>query len=83
MFYPNLLWVMNGTRRRRQSVRSLSRLTRHGVRVRHDRSVGIDPAAGTVELAEGGRLGYDRLVLGLGPQTNPGAIAGAEAAQHG
>jgi len=50
------------------------------VTFRHSRVVGVDIAAGTVALADGGRLPYDDLVLAAGSVTATFGVAGAE--QH-
>jgi sulfite dehydrogenase len=46
--------------------RSYTGLERHGVRVVNDEVTAVDPAKRTVQLAAGGQLAYDRLVVSPG-----------------
>lgn len=52
----------------------------HAVEVVQDRAVALDPAAGTVALAGGRTLGYDRLVLSPGIEIRWGALEGYDEA---
>lgn len=60
---------------------SLRAMLRHrGVEIRLGDVVGVDPAAQELALADGGRLGYDRLVLAAGAVTQDLGIEGV--AEH-
>lgn len=56
-------------------------LRRRGVQVRLGDVIGIDPDERQVALADGGRIGYDRLVLAAGAVTQDLGIEGV--AEHG
>jgi sulfide:quinone oxidoreductase len=80
-FAPSFLWLMTGERRAEQITRNLRALVRPGVEVVHGEVRAIDVAAGCVET-DGGRIGYDHLVLALGAELAPGAIPGLAEAAH-
>jgi 3-phenylpropionate/trans-cinnamate dioxygenase ferredoxin reductase subunit len=52
----------------------------HAIELRHGPAVGIDPAAHTVELADGELVAYERLLLATGAKPRPLSVPGAELA---
>jgi NADPH-dependent 2,4-dienoyl-CoA reductase/sulfur reductase-like enzyme len=59
-----------------------SSLARYGVQVVHDEATAVNTSAKTVQLARGGELKYDRLVVSPGIDFMYGDIAGYEAAMN-
>jgi sulfide:quinone oxidoreductase len=80
-FGPSFLWVMSGARRPEQVTVDLRRLTRRGVELTQGEVQAIDVGAGRVETATGS-IPYDRLVVALGAELAPDAIAGFAEAAH-
>ena len=70
-------WVLGGLRTMKDITQTYTALrTRHGVNVIADRVVGVDAAKGTVKLAGGKTIGYDRLVVSPGIDFKYDAIPG-------
>jgi sulfide:quinone oxidoreductase len=80
-FAPSFLWVMSGARRPEQVTVDLSRLTRRGVELTQAEVRTIDVGAGRVETSTGS-IPYDRLVVALGAELAPDALAGFAEAAH-
>lgn len=80
-FAPSFLWVMVGDRRPDQIVRDLRTLVRQGVDVVQAEVVGIDPAGGRVETTRQ-PISYDYLIIALGAELAPEAVAGLEETAH-
>jgi sulfide dehydrogenase [flavocytochrome c] flavoprotein subunit len=76
--YGNLL--LAGRRTLPQITHSYDGLVKRGVRHVRDTAVAIDPAARTVRLAGGERVGYDKLILSPGIAIRWGGIAGYDEA---
>jgi NADPH-dependent 2,4-dienoyl-CoA reductase/sulfur reductase-like enzyme len=76
--YGNLL--LAGERQINQISHSYDGLRSRGVRVIHDRAMGIDPPAKRVRLQGGETLAYDRLILSPGIAIRWGAIEGYDQA---
>lgn len=76
--YGNLL--LAGERQINQISHSYDGLRSRGVRVIHDRAMGIDPPAKRVRLQGGETLAYDRLILSPGIAIRWGAIEGYDEA---
>lgn len=79
IFYPSLLWVLEGKRQPRQLLRPLRRLAANGIEVLQAEVKAIDPVARVVR-ADGKELAYDFLVIALGAELAPQTIPGFEAA---
>jgi sulfide:quinone oxidoreductase len=75
LFQPSLLWLMVGRRRRDQIERPLRSLLARGVEVVEAEVREIDPQARQVETAAG-VLSADALVIALGAELAPDAVAG-------
>jgi sulfide:quinone oxidoreductase len=75
LFQPSLLWLMVGRRRRDQIERPLRTLLARGVEVVEAEVREIDPQARQVETAAG-VLSADALVIALGAELAPDAVAG-------
>ena len=80
-FAPSFPWVMSGARRPEQVTVDLRRLTRRGVELTQAEVRAIDVGAGRVETSTGS-IPYDRLVVALGAELAPDAIAGFAEAAH-
>ena len=80
-FAPSFLWMMTGDRKPDQAVRDLRTLVRPGVEVVQAEVVGIDIGGGRVQTTRQS-LGYDHLVIALGAELAPDAIAGLAEAAH-
>lgn len=80
-FAPSFLWVMSGARRPEQVSVDLRRLTRRGVELVQAEVQAIDAGAGSVETSTGS-IPYDRLVVALGAELAPNALAGFAEAAH-
>ena len=76
--YGNLL--LAGRRTLPQITHSYDGLVKRGVKHVRDTAVAIDPAARTVRLAGGERVGYDKLILSPGIAIRWGGIAGYDEA---
>ncbi len=75
LFQPSLLWLMVGRRRREQIERPLRSLLASGVELVEADVRAIDPGARRVETAAG-VLSADALVVALGAELVPDAVAG-------
>jgi sulfide:quinone oxidoreductase len=75
LFQPSLLWLMVGRRRREQIERPLRSLLARGVELVEAEVQAIDPLARRVETATG-VLSADALVIALGAELAPDAVAG-------
>ncbi len=75
LFQPSLLWLMVGRRRREQIERPLRSLLARGVELIEAEVHGVDPGARQVETAAG-VLSADALVVALGAELAPDAMAG-------
>lgn len=75
LFRPNSIYVPFGLDPGKLRVPLAKPLATRGIEFVRDRAVGVDPAAGTVEL-EGGKLLYDRLVIATGSDMRPEEIPG-------
>lgn len=80
-FAPSFPWVMSGARRPEQVTIDLRRLTRRGIELVQAEVQAIDAGAGSVETATGS-IPYDRLVVALGAELAPNALAGFAEAAH-
>ena len=81
LYAPSLLWLMVGLRRRAELTKDLRAMVRPGVEVVQAAVEGIEPQHGYVQ-ADGRKLGYDVLVVGLGADLAPDAVPGYAAAAH-
>ena len=75
LFQPSLLWLMVGRRRRQQIERPLRSLLARGVELIEADVRAIDPQTQQVETAAG-VLSADALVVALGAELAPDAVAG-------
>ena len=75
LFQPSLLWLMVGRRRREQIERPLRSLLARGVELIEAEVRTIDPQTRQVETAAG-VLSADALVVALGAELAPDAVAG-------
>jgi len=75
LFQPSLLWLMVGRRRREQIERPLRSLLARGVELVEAEVRAVDPQARQVET-QAGVLSADALVLALGAELAPDAVAG-------
>lgn len=73
-FFSNL--YLGGLRTLESLTHNYAGLAAIGVRMIHDRAVKVDPAARTVDLQGGAKVGYDKLVLSPGIEFKYAAIAG-------
>lgn len=80
-FAPSLLWVMSGARRPEQVSTDRRRLRRAGIEVLEAEVSGIDPVRRAVQTSTG-ELSFDRLVIALGAELAPDALAGFSEAAH-
>jgi sulfide:quinone oxidoreductase len=82
-YQPGWLYLPFGEEQPRHLVRRERGLLNRRVRLVTDRAERIDPAAKTVDLADGERLRYDSLVVATGARLAPEAVPGfAEGAHH-
>jgi sulfide:quinone oxidoreductase len=81
VFQSSLLWHMVGERRAEQFTRPLARLGRKGIEVRRAEIEELD-LEGRVVGTSSGDLEYDALVVALGAQLVPEAVAGFEQLAH-
>ncbi len=72
--------VIGGLNTMARITHSYDGLRAHGVTIVHDRATGIDAAKKSVSLANGGDVGYDRLIVSPGIGFRWGAIEGYDAA---
>jgi sulfide:quinone oxidoreductase len=77
VYQPGFLYVAVGQEVPEALSRPESRLLRHDVRLVTEGAVRVDPHARTVELASGGVLRYDSLVLATGSRTVMEEVPGA------
>src|ERR1041384_3675972 len=81
LYQPGLLYVALGEANGRWLSRDERTLLRTGVNLVVERAIRIHPEAGTVQLARGGSLDWDYLVLATGarlvPEEIPGLIEGS------
>lgn len=75
VYQPSLLWQMVGERRPSQFSRPLSRIERKGVEFRHTEVQALD-LVNRVVVTASGDLDYESLVVSLGAQLAPEAVAG-------
>ncbi len=80
-FAPSFLWVMTGARRPEQTSADRRRLRRAGVEVLQADALEIDPAGRRVKTSQG-EVAFDRLVVALGAELAPDALAGFAEAAH-
>jgi sulfide dehydrogenase [flavocytochrome c] flavoprotein subunit len=72
--------VITGLRELSAQQFSYDRVAADGIRVTRGTATAVDPQARTVTLADGARLGYDRLVLAPGIDIRWGALSGYDEA---
>jgi sulfide:quinone oxidoreductase len=81
IYQPGFLYVALGQAQGRWLSRDERSLLRRGVELVVEAATRVDPDAGTVELAHGGTLPYDHLILATGarlvPEEVPGMAEGA------
>ena len=82
VYQPGFLYVALGQANGRWLSRDERLLLRDDVRLAIDGAKRIDPAAGTVELARGGSIPYDYLVLATGARLVPEQVPGFVGAAH-
>jgi sulfide:quinone oxidoreductase len=80
-YAPSFLWVMTGARRPEQVTADLRRLRRRGIEFLQADVLDIDPAQRRVKTSEA-ELAYDRLVVSLGAELAPDALAGFSEGAH-
>ncbi len=80
-FAPSFLWLMTGDRRPSQTACDVRQLVRAGVEVVETEARAIDWARRRIDTTTAD-LSYDYLVLALGAELVPGAIAGLSEAAH-
>ncbi|HZR92214.1 MAG TPA: FAD/NAD(P)-binding oxidoreductase [Gaiellaceae bacterium] len=80
-FAPSFLWVMSGARRPEQLTVDLHRLRRRGIELVQAEVRAIDVGSGRVETSAGS-IPYDRLVVALGAELAPDALAGFGEGAH-
>jgi sulfide:quinone oxidoreductase len=80
-FAPSFLWVMTGTRRPGQVSAQRARLRRAGIEILQAEAREIDLAGRRVKTSEA-EIGFDRLVIALGAELDPGALPGFSEAAH-
>lgn len=81
LFQPSLLWVMTGTRRPEQIVRSLDCLTKKGIEVIRGTVESINPEHRQATI-NGKILSCDFMVIALGAELAPESIPGLSEAGH-
>jgi sulfide dehydrogenase [flavocytochrome c] flavoprotein chain len=74
--------VLAGFTNMQELTRDYEGLRRHGVTVVHDEVVAIDAAKRTVQLARGGTMAYERLIVSPGIDFMFGDVQGYEAAMR-
>ena len=70
-YQPGYMYIAMGQERAKDLVRGEKSLLDHNVNLVVDEIVGIDTAAGTVDLASGERLRYEQLVVATGSRIVP------------
>jgi sulfide:quinone oxidoreductase len=80
-FAPSFLWVMVGSRRPEHIAADRRRLRRAGIEVLQADVLELDPAHHRVKTTEAD-LRFDRLVVALGAELAPDALAGFAEAAH-
>lgn len=80
-FAPSYLWVMTGARRPAQLTVDRRRLRRAGIEVLQADVLEIDPSHRRVRTSDA-ELVFDRLVIALGAELAPDALAGFAEAAH-
>ena len=75
-YQPGYLYVALGQANGRWLVRDERTLLRRNVELVVEKSVSVDPDAGTVELERGGKLDWDYLVLATGAKLVPDQVPG-------
>ncbi|MGH9036427.1 MAG: NAD(P)/FAD-dependent oxidoreductase [Acidimicrobiia bacterium] len=83
VYQPGFLYLALGQVNGGWLSRDLRSLLDDRVELLIDRAVGIDAAAGKVELAREGTIGYDQLVLSTGAHLDHDAVPGLRAGSHG
>ncbi|WP_029460144.1 NAD(P)/FAD-dependent oxidoreductase [Solidesulfovibrio alcoholivorans] len=79
---PLISYVLAGEMASRDMVVAGDKFWREqGVTVLGDRAVALDPARASLQLASGGSLSYDRLLLACGARPRPAGLAGPLAGQ--
>jgi sulfide:quinone oxidoreductase len=81
LFAPSLLWVLTGARQPSQISARRARLRRAGIEVIQAEVHGIDVARRRVKTSEA-EIAFDRLVIALGADLDPGAVPGFPGAAH-
>lgn len=81
VFVPSLLWLMTGSRAAEQISRPMSRLEKHGVEVVRGEIERIDPEKREI-VVSGRTLTGDYLIIALGAELAPEAVAGLREAGH-
>ena len=76
VYQPGFLYVALGQANALWLARDERTLLRRDVQLVVDQATRVDPAAQTVELARGGSLAYDYLVLATGSRLDRGAVPG-------
>lgn len=80
VFAPLQSYIAGGLARASQADRSQASVTPHGVAWIRDRVALVDPHASAVDLASGGRVGYDHLIVAAGLETRYDAVPGLDEA---
>lgn len=80
-FAPSFLWVMSGEREPAQVRAPLAKLLADGVELVQTEVISIDPNAKTVRTSSGDHT-FDQLVIALGAQLAPEAIASLPESSH-
>lgn len=80
-YAPSFLWVLAGTRRPEQLSRDRARLRRSGIEVYTAEAHDVDLTRGRVVTSQG-PVDYDRLVIALGADLDPGALPGFAEVAH-
>lgn len=75
---PNLVYVPFGADPAASGLRIIELLDRSGIAHEPDRVEGVDTGAGRVQLARGGQLAYEHLVIATGATTRPQEIPGLQ-----
>ncbi len=82
LYQPLFSHIAGGRAKASEAIRPQRSVMPRGVEWIRDSAVGIDPAASTVSLAAGGRLGFDHLVVCPGLQLDWDKIPGLGEAVH-
>lgn len=76
VFAPLQSHIAGGVARASEAARRQADVTPRGVTWVHDTVTGVDPVSGVVDLASGGRVSYDQLVVAAGIEQRWGAVPG-------